>query len=217
MLEDIRERLRSQLLLKISQQDTSMRNKIWGSIRGRFKRGTSDLDTVISNGQGHEPMMDIIHEINQPTRCGVVENGQTVLYIQQEEERRAQAEKVLEAKRTHDRQRNASGENIRYLRTLIREKYRLDLWVWSNRDVLEADQKIILKDCHKADAILNEIHTIVNRWEPDLFGPDEWRVAKKIRDSFTKGDRQVMWKDRPPWDPRHDERRESSETSWSQF
>ena len=103
-------------------------------------------------------------------------------------------------KRILERQRNASAESVRRLRELVREKYRLDVYVWSKRDVLRANQKIIMGDCKKADAILQEIYYIINAWEEDLFDAEEWKVAKKIKESLSQTDQHAIWVSQPPWD-----------------
>lgn len=94
----------------------------------------------------------------------------TVRYAAQEnlsiEEKRRKAEvEERRAKQVY----NASPEGVRYLRGLIREKYRLDIYVWNKRKVQRANRKLIMRDCLKADGILREIYSIVNTWDQSCF------------------------------------------------
>ncbi|KAK4504279.1 hypothetical protein PRZ48_005195 [Zasmidium cellare] len=105
---------------------------------------------------------------------------------------------------TNDRSRHkASAESIRELRWLIREKYRLDVYVWSKRGVQKAMRPIILRAAKKSDALLLTILAIVKTWLEDLFDAEEWRLARKIKEGIIKSEGQyVLWKDSPPWDPK---------------
>lgn len=123
----------------------------------------------------------------------------------------AQRQRTEADKRILERKRNASAESVRRLRELIREKYRLDIFVWKERDALEADRDIIMAEYAKADRILQEIYFIVNAWDEDLFDAEEWKVAKKIRESLEKTDQHAIWGDIPPWD-----RPETGETTGRQ-
>ena len=119
---------------------------------------------------------------------------QNLLIAEQKE--RAEAEE-----RRYKRDQNASVGCVRHLRGLMREKYRLDIYVWSMREVQKADREIIEKDCAKADAILQEIYFIVNAWEEDQFEPEEWKIANKIKDNLTvNASKHAIWGDLPPWD-----------------
>jgi len=113
----------------------------------------------------------------------------------EEERQRAEA-----AEHKLKQEQNASAASVRRLRGLIREKYRLDIYVWNKREVQKANRKIIMKDCLKADALLQEIYWIVNAWEESLFEPEEWKVAKKIKEALSKQEDHAVWGDLPPWD-----------------
>ena len=103
-------------------------------------------------------------------------------------------------KKLLDRERNASRQTVRKLRELIRERYRLDVYVWSKRKVAKGNRKVIMVQCRKSDAILQEIYFIVNAWEEDLFDPEDWKVAKKIKEGLSQQDQHAVWGDLPPWD-----------------
>ena len=114
-------------------------------------------------------------------------------------------------KRILERKRNASADNVRRLRELIRERYALDVYLWKKRGVPRASRKRIEPKCKKADAILQEIYWIVNEWDEELFDKHEWQVAKRIKEGLPKrlldnGDsgEPAIWGDLAPWDRRED-------------
>ncbi len=100
-----------------------------------------------------------------------------------------------------EREQNAGALNIARLRALARERYRLDVRIWNKRDVLPADQHIILRDCKKADETLDRIYDIVSNWDQKDFGDDdEWKLAKTIKDQLLRKDQHIRWTDTPPWE-----------------
>ena len=116
-----------------------------------------------------------------------------------------------EERRILERRRNASADNVRRLRALIRERYALDLYVWEKRNVPKASRKRIEPSCKKADTILQEIYFIVNDWDEDLFDEQEWQVVKRIKAGlFTRpmengeSGEPAIWGDLAPWDRRDD-------------
>ena len=114
-----------------------------------------------------------------------------------------------EEKRILERRRNASADNVRHLRELIRERYALDLYIWEHRSVLKAVRRKVEPVCKKADAILQEIYFIVNAWDEDLFDEQEWQTVKRIKarlstkpqENGESGD-PAIWGDLAPWDRR---------------
>lgn len=96
--------------------------------------------------------------------------------------------------------RDSSRESVRKVRQLIRERYRLDLYVWKKRGVLPANRPMVMESCVKSDKILQQIFFIVNSWEPDAFDQKEWEVAKTIKELLSHQDRHAIWGDLPPWD-----------------
>lgn len=112
-------------------------------------------------------------------------------------------------RRNLERQQNASTDNVRRLRELIRERYALDLYVWEKRNVRRANRKKIEPKCKKADSILQEIYFIVNTWEEDLFDKEEWEMVKRIKAGLSAKQQEngesgepAIWGDLPPWDRR---------------
>jgi hypothetical protein len=104
-----------------------------------------------------------------------------------------------ERKKRLEMQRDASRESVRKVRRLIRNRYRLDLYVWNMRDVLKANRPLILKSCEKSDRILQHIYFIVNSWEREAFDEREWEVARTIKDILSHTERHAVWGDQPPW------------------
>lgn len=108
---------------------------------------------------------------------------------------------LVEAEKSSlERHRAASTASVRHLRELIRKRHRLDLCIWNEREVLEADRNLVIQDCKRADEILVEIYSIVDKWDQALFSSDEWKVAKKIKDGvLLDRDKAVIWGRTPPW------------------
>ncbi|KAK4552630.1 hypothetical protein LTR86_010274 [Recurvomyces mirabilis] len=122
---------------------------------------------------------------------------------EKEKQERLAAEEVLIF-----RKQNASVENVRHVRDLIREKYRLDIEIWSRRRRQVDARFKIEEETRKADAILEEIISIVSDWDNDIFDkPEEWDMAEEIKNGIPKLDEPyVLWRNSPPWDPSRLER-----------
>ena len=123
-----------------------------------------------------------------------------------EERRRREIEDIQRkedlARDMQDRVRKCSSPSIRDLRALLREKYKLDHQIWDKRNVLRVNQKIVLKDCERADNILRSIYTIIDAWEANMFTREEWSVAQQIKESLVEQRSQqahVWWCALPPW------------------
>lgn len=150
-------------------------------------------------------------EIQQPF---IEEEAQLNAAAQQNDAINLRKKSEDEEKRILDRQYNASADNVRRLRELIRERYALDIFVWSKRKItkrLVSNRRTIVPKYQRSDAILQEIYFIVNAWEEDLFSPEEWQIAKKIKKSLA--DKQLdngvsnepaIWDSQPPWEREDD-------------
>lgn len=115
----------------------------------------------------------------------------------------------------HARLDNTSSANIRHLRQLIRQKYRLDVYVWAHRDVLPADRAVIKAHALKSDAIMQLIKHIVEGWRRNMFNDEEWKLANQIKTELLnqhQHHRHQPWSQRLPWD--YEE--ESDEDQYSQ-
>ena len=97
------------------------------------------------------------------------------------------------------REFNSLTKYIRHVRDLIREKYRLDIHIWSKRDTIESNRSLILESCKRSDAILNEIFTIVKEWERDLFTAEEWAIVSQIQQGVARCTQDHSWQAVPPW------------------
>lgn len=94
--------------------------------------------------------------------------------------------------------RRSSPETLRRLRELIRKRYQLDVEIWNLRGVRRVDQYIVEEKGRQADAILQEIYSIVEIWERDVFTPEEWRVAERIKEQIMLPGKRD-WANNPPW------------------
>lgn len=85
----------------------------------------------------------------------------------------------------------------------IRERYALDVQIWSDRKVRRADRKIVEVQMEKADAVLAEIWEIIGAWEDTqqegIWSPTEWALAKEIRRRLL-ADGKRWWVGNPPWE-----------------
>lgn len=118
------------------------------------------------------------------------------------------AKQQLREKQMQEKRQNASAENINHLRGLMRERYRLDVWIWNHRDTPEANRPFIFEVCIKADEVLNQICSIVKQWDPSDFGgqeSEEWRMADAIKATVLDHGQRVMWTQMPPWELNDDE------------
>lgn len=97
------------------------------------------------------------------------------------------------------RQLNSSTEYVRRVRELVREKYRLDVYVWSKRNTLECNRQLIMNSCKRSDEILHELYSIVYGWDRDLFNCEEWAVVLQIKAGVVQCTREDPWQAVPPW------------------
>lgn len=67
--------------------------------------------------------------------------------------------------------------------------------------MLEADQRLVIKDCERADKVLKKIYEIVEAWDQDTFTTEEWKVAQKIKNGVLEEReiKHVKWAKTPPW------------------
>lgn len=109
-----------------------------------------------------------------------------------------------EARQRQDRQRKikeASPETLRSLRELIRLKYHLDVEIWSLRGARKPDRWLVVQKMEKADAVLEEIMTIIRMWEHKKDGSwdaAEWERVQDIRRRLQTGGIRI-WADSPLW------------------
>lgn len=114
--------------------------------------------------------------------------------LQRERERRRHEEKL-------ERMRQMSPETLRNLRELIRQKYELDVEIWDLRAVRKPDRWIVIEKMEKADAVLQEILTMVTAWEgtQQSWTGGEWERVQEIQDRL-QVDNKRWWTGNPPWE-----------------
>lgn len=119
----------------------------------------------------------------------------------EQEQLRMRQVKIMERERENQKQerlRKTTPEALRRLRDLIRTRYQMDIYIWSLRGVQKADYEDVIEEGKKADAVLQEIYSIINTWEENGWTQEEWRVARKIIESFQESNPRI-WQDNPPW------------------
>lgn len=128
-----------------------------------------------------------------------------------ERQKKALEDKRLEreARQRQNRQRKimeASPDTLRSLRELIRLKYQLDVEIWGLRGARKPDRWIVEQKMEKADAVLEEIMTMVRLWEHKTDGSwdaVEWERVQDIRRRLETGGIRI-WADSPLWSEARD-------------
>jgi len=118
---------------------------------------------------------------------------------QRELNRQAQAIKDDQARR-RERMKKTTPEALRDLRDLIRQRYQLDMHIWSLKGARAPDRPIVEESMEKADSVLQEICAMVETWEENeaFWTPQEWALASRIKEQVMKGGKRV-WRNNPPW------------------
>jgi hypothetical protein len=121
------------------------------------------------------------------------------------EKQRVEEERLeREARQRREKRRRlkeASPDTLRSLRELIRDKYRLDVEIWSLRGARKPDRWIVEQKMEKADAVLNEIMETVELWKDNHDGSwdsAEWKRVQDIRKRLQSGGIRI-WADDPLW------------------
>ncbi|KUJ14620.1 uncharacterized protein LY89DRAFT_783720 [Mollisia scopiformis] len=100
----------------------------------------------------------------------------------------------------HERVKKTTPEALRGLRDLIRQRYQLDMEIWSLKGARKPDHPIVFEKMEKADAVLQEICAMVETWEENeaFWTAQEWVLASKIKEQVMKSGKRV-WRNNPPW------------------
>lgn len=87
------------------------------------------------------------------------------------------------------------------LREHIRTKYKLDVEIWSLRNIKKPNREIVEEKMKKADVVLLEIMTITNAWEgtESSWTRWEWKRVMEIRRRIL-ADGKRWWEANPPWE-----------------
>jgi len=98
------------------------------------------------------------------------------------------------------RKKLTTPEALRELRDLVRTRYQLDMEIWSLRGARGPDRPFVIEKMVRADAILMEIYSMVETWEPNdfLWTPNQWKLAQDIKERILK-DNKRWWENNPPW------------------
>ncbi|KAF2823206.1 actin-like ATPase domain-containing protein [Ophiobolus disseminans] len=125
-------------------------------------------------------------------------------HIENEKRRLEYNRQAADRQREQDRlnkMKEASQETLRDLRELIRERYELDVKIWSRRGARRPNRPLVETMMLKSDAIMEEILMMVEVWgdSPDgNWTKEEWNNVEIIRKKLREGGHRV-WKDNPPW------------------
>jgi len=92
-------------------------------------------------------------------------------------------------------------ERMRQLRELIRQKYELDVEIWSMRKVKRWNRHKVEAKMEKADEIYAEIISTVRSWDgnPRYWKKHEWKKAQEVQRRLQAPGKRV-WKSNPPWE-----------------
>jgi len=103
-------------------------------------------------------------------------------------------------KRKNARLKSLELENLRVLRDNIRRKYQLDIYIWARRGVRKPDRPLVEKKIEEADALLEEILSVVKGWEEgdNIFNADKWQLAEQIKERLLRHGKR-LWANNPPW------------------
>lgn len=132
---------------------------------------------------------------------------QRIEYEQREAARQQQKALDREEQQRKDREvlvrervKKTTPEALRGLRDLIRQRYQLDMFIWSLKGARAPDRPIVEESMEKADAVLQEICAMVDTWEENeaFWTPQEWVLASKIKEQVMKSGKRV-WRNNPPW------------------
>jgi hypothetical protein len=130
-------------------------------------------------------------------------------YEYEQEKRKQELKRVQDLKKLQqkkleqirqERLRRTTPEALREVRNLIRTRYELDTLIWSLRGSRIPDRPFVQEKMDKADAVLQQIITMVDSWEKSekVWTDEEWILAQRIKAMIDeKGKR--WWAEQPPW------------------
>jgi len=122
--------------------------------------------------------------------------------VREERLEREREERRIEALQLRRKalQTKTTPEALRDLRDKVRRKYQLDIQIWANRGYRKPDRPLVEKDMEEADAVLQEIMTMITSWEESdiVWTSDEWKLAQEIKQRLLM-DGKRMWAGNPPW------------------
>lgn len=129
------------------------------------------------------------------------EHDQKLKLREQERARAAEvAQRLKLEQQRKERLEKTTPSALRDVRNLIRTRYELDTFIWSLKGARGPDRPIVLEKMDKADAVLQQILTMVDTWEENnkLWTPEEWILARRIK-GMIQAEGKRWWADNPPW------------------
>jgi len=125
-------------------------------------------------------------------------------YEKAEAARRAEEDKQREQELRDEqtrRSRDITPQALKDLREKIRQKYELDIKIWTFRHVRASDYGIVEAKMAIADGLLDEILETVNGW--DETDEKHWSKTERMKvleiKRRMKLDGKRRWKNNPPW------------------
>ncbi|QDS69845.1 hypothetical protein FKW77_000194 [Venturia effusa] len=187
-------------------------------LQERLKRETEKLARERQDRAEYEAKVKEQHEIQERNHREEKAKRDELLRQEQElrdqerrraleQERRLQDEQPHQKVRAQQKRlariqqlRTINPDSLYRLRELIRQRYALDVEIWSYRRVRRVDRGIVEDLMAKADAVLVEIQAMVTAWQgtEKLWTGPEWIKAQEIRDRLL-ADGKRQWLSNPPW------------------
>ena len=123
-----------------------------------------------------------------------------------EEKKRIERERIeqerLREQEEFEKMQQAAPETLRDLRELIRNRYELDVKIWSMWHTRKPNRPYVQKDMDKADVIMEEILCLINAWgntrDTARWSKEEWEKVEIIRTKIREGGYRT-WANNPPW------------------
>ena len=97
------------------------------------------------------------------------------------------------------------ADELRSLGDLIRQRYALDVEIWTLRSVRARDRPLVMEKMRRADAALGKIRRIVVSFDnPKYFeSPTDYKKLQEIKERIMEEGKR-NWTQHPPWEDRSD-------------
>jgi hypothetical protein len=94
-----------------------------------------------------------------------------------------------------------TSEELRDFRELMRQRYSLDIQIWSDREAASWDHELVQDKMDKADATMRTILSKIEAWDNlEYFAkPEDFEKMQTIKQRITKN-RPWIWAENPPWE-----------------
>lgn len=157
------------------QKQNTLQSELWRLEQERYKR---------IEEEEHQRAVELQREKDE-----LYKQQQLSLQLQEAENRR------------QEQLRKTTPEALLRMQDLIRTRHELDLEIWRDRHVNKENRDVLMQKGMRADEILQEIYSIVDIWEESGWDPEEWKVARKIKQNIQDGNQRI-WASNPPWNDR---------------